>query len=80
VHFGIFRDGILAHYEYCLEEIAVKQLAELDKYSLAGNIPVEGAEPPKINTANMATLLAHLDSAPEPAADARAYPIVEVLS
>lgn len=80
VHFGIFRDGALVHYEHCLEEDALKQLAELDKYSLAGNIPVEGVVAPKTNTANMATLLAFMDATPEPAVNARAYPIVEVLS
>lgn len=80
VHFGIFRDGTLIHYEHCLEEDALKQLENLDKYNLAGNIPVEGAAPPKTNTAKMATLLSLVDAAPKPAANARAYPIVEVLS
>lgn len=80
VHFGIYRDGTLAHYEHCLEETALEKLAELDKYRLAGNIPVEGAEPPKTNTAEMTTLLTFVDAAPEPAANARAYPIVEVLT
>ncbi|NIY78105.1 hypothetical protein HCZ23_01280 [Celeribacter sp. HF31] len=79
VHFGIFRDGKLAHYEHCLEKSAINQLSDLDDYDLAGNIEVEGHDAPITNMAAMNTMLERALDAGTPGPEARAYPIVEVL-
>ena len=79
VHFGIFRDGKLAHYEHCLEKSALEQLSNLDDYDLAGNIEVEGHDAPITNMAAMNTMLERALDAVTPGPEARAYPIVEVL-
>lgn len=79
VHFGIFRDGKLAHYEHCLEKSALDQLSNLNDYDLAGNIEVEGHGAPVTNMAAMKTMLERALDAETPGPEARAYPIVEVL-
>lgn len=78
VHFGLFHDGKLTHYEHCLEEEALKQIENLTDYDLAGNIPV-GDQPPVTNHATMATML-RLVKERSPDANARAWPIVEALT
>lgn len=79
VHFGIFQDGKLVHYEHCLEKSALAQLEDMTDYDLAGNIELEGREAPVTNRAAMQTMLNLTLAAPATASDARAWPIVEVL-
>lgn len=79
VHFGVYRNGQLVNYEHCLQDDAFKQLETLDNYDLAGNVPMDGREPPKTNVAQMQTMLAVLNRTPVPPENARALPIVEVL-
>ncbi|WP_417270024.1 hypothetical protein [Celeribacter sp.] len=79
VHFGIYRDGQLAHYEHLTRDEALDQIKELDEFNLAGNVPLEGFEPPLTNAATLRTMLTVARSKPAPAPQARAYPIVEVL-
>ncbi|MDO6457459.1 hypothetical protein Q4560_14175 [Celeribacter halophilus] len=79
VHFGIYADGKLAHYEHCTAQTAQDYLSDLEDYDLAGNVEVEGHAAPLTNMATMETMLKLALAAPLPDAEARAYPIVEVL-
>ena len=79
VHFGIYRDSQLAHYEHLTRDQALSQIKELDKFTLAGNVPLEGVEPPLTNAATLQTMLTVARSKPAPAPQARAYPLVEGL-
>ncbi|MBU2937518.1 MULTISPECIES: hypothetical protein [Pacificibacter] len=79
VHFGIFENGALAHYEHCERDIALDMIAKLDKCRIAGNVVDDGLKSPETNVASMETMLKVARSKALPASDTRAYPIVEVL-
>ncbi|WP_417242924.1 hypothetical protein [Celeribacter sp.] len=79
VHYGLYRDGQLAHYEHLTRDAAVENLKKLDNFDLAGNVTLDGYEPPLTNAATLQTMLTVARSKPAPAPQARAYPIVEVL-
>ncbi|MEM5476776.1 hypothetical protein [Pacificibacter sp. AS14] len=79
VHFGVFENGALAHYEHCKRDSALTSLEKLDKYRIVGNVEVDGQEPPLTNVASMAAMLKVARSKAFPQPDARTYPIVEVL-
>lgn len=79
VHFGIFENGMLAHYEHCTRDNALNRLEKLDKYRIVGNVEFDAQEPPVTNVASIATMLKIARSKPLPPTDTRAYPIVEVL-
>lgn len=79
VHFGIWQAGKLVKYEHCEQARALQATKDLDKFYYVGNVQDDALPEPLFNTAPMdamADLVAHL---PDPAPDARAYPIVEVL-
>ncbi|MCA0042920.1 hypothetical protein [Celeribacter litoreus] len=80
VHFGIYEDGRLVDYEHCLQKEALARIATIPDYDLAGNVEIVGHEPPVTNMASMETFLSYLLAQPEAEPDARAWPIVEVLS
>ncbi|MBU2868913.1 hypothetical protein [Pacificibacter marinus] len=79
VHFGMFENGMLAHYEHCERDIALDMIAKLDKYRIAGNVVDDGLKSPEANVASMGTMLKVARSKALPASNTRAYPIVEVL-
>lgn len=80
VHFGIYQNGKLTHYEHCEQEIATTALQKLDHPHIAGNIPVEGFDAPLGNAGDMTVMLNMVESGPAPDLNNRAIPIVEVLS
>lgn len=79
VHFGLYKDGRLAHYEHCERQSALDRIEKLDKYDLVGNVDIDGHMPPSTNMAALKTMLKVARLAPKPQAHTRAYPIVEVL-
>nr|WP_319250001.1 hypothetical protein [uncultured Celeribacter sp.] len=79
VHFGIYSENKLVHYEHCVDRFAFDEITDLTDFDLAGNVPVAGHAAPITNTADMSVLLKAVQSAPKPAPGARAWPIVEVL-
>lgn len=79
VHFGIYEDGTLAHYEHCERDVALNMISKLDKYRIAGNVEIDGLKAPETNVASMTTMLNVARTKAVPAPNSRAYPIVEVL-
>jgi len=63
----------------CISGFMQDYLSDLENYDLAGNVEVEGHAAPLTNMATMETMLKLALAAPLPDAEARAYPIVEVL-
>ncbi|RPE72094.1 tRNA threonylcarbamoyladenosine biosynthesis protein TsaB [Pacificibacter maritimus] len=80
VHFGLFADGKLSHYEHCERDTAVEQLAKLDSYALAGNVDISQDIMPTCNVAAIETMLKIARKQPAAAPNTRAYPIVETLA
>lgn len=79
VHFAIWDGEKLSHYEHCLQDVAVEHARKLHNFNYVGNVQVDGFPEPLFNTAPMIAMADHVAKAADPAPDARAFPIVEVL-
>jgi len=79
VHFGIYQNGTLVHYEHCEEDIALKHALSLDNCDYAGNLKSEALPADLINKASADTMLSCILAAPDTGLSARAFPIVEDL-
>lgn len=79
VHFGLYQNSVLSHYEHCKEELALEKLSKLDNPIIAGNLKHPDLPEDLINMASAETLLRCTLKAADMGTDARAYPIVEVL-
>lgn len=80
VHFGIFEQGKLSHYEHCEEEIAVGNALKLNDCDFAGNLKNASIPEGLVNAASAQTMLTCVLAADDTAPEARAFPIVEALS
>ena len=80
VHFGLYQNGELARYEHLTRDEVQNLITSLHKFNLAGNVSFDGHNAPMRNAADLQTMLTVARSKPAPAPQARAYPIVEVLT
>ena len=79
VHFGVYQDGALTHYQHCERDTALEQIEKIDTYALAGNVELDGMAVPATNVASIQTMLSVAKTKATPSNTARAYPIVEDL-
>ncbi|WP_417250019.1 hypothetical protein [Celeribacter sp.] len=79
VHFGIWQAGKLVNYEHCEQVNAFEAAQSLDKFNYVGTVLDDALPTPLFNTAPMGAMADFVAQLPDPAPDARAYPIVEVL-
>lgn len=79
VHFGVYQNGALTHYQHCERDTALGQIEKIDTYALAGNVELDGMDAPATNVASIQTMLSVAKTKVTPSNTARAYPIVEDL-
>jgi tRNA threonylcarbamoyladenosine biosynthesis protein TsaB len=80
VHFGLFTDGVLSHYEHCKQDHAEKTIVPLDGAMLIGNVTLEAGQSPEVNAATLHTMLRVAQARPSVDAAARAHPIVDIVT